>query len=118
MSYRDTRYVEPVAELLSGARAPLGVVAILGNHDDDRVVPAALARRGIRVLRDEWMPLAQGGASLSLAGVRFWTKKQDQVAEAIAGAPPPVRNALRFFSARSRNGRWIRNRMIAPSRNM
>src|SRR5580765_1418634 len=90
VSYRDTRYVEPVAELLSGARAPLGVVAILGNHDDDRVVPAALARRGIRVLRDEWMPLAQGGASLSLAGVRFWTKKQDQVAEAIAGAPPPV----------------------------
>jgi len=90
VSYRDMRYVEPVAELLSAARAPLGVIAILGNHDDDRVVPAALARRGIRVLRDEWMPLARGDASLSLAGVRFWTKKQEQVAEAIAGAPPPV----------------------------
>src|SRR6187397_3027743 len=78
VSYRDMRYVEPVAELLSAARAPLGVIAILGNHDDDRVVPAALARRGIRVLRDEWMPLARGDASLSLAGVRFWTKKQEQ----------------------------------------
>ena len=30
------------------AAAPHGVFAILGNHDDDRDMPAALARRGIR----------------------------------------------------------------------
>jgi uncharacterized protein len=90
VSYQDMRYVDPVAELLAQARAPLGVIAILGNHDDDRAVPAALARRGIAVLRDGWMPLSRSGASLSLAGVRFWTKKREDIAAAIAGAPAPV----------------------------
>ena len=90
VSYQDMRYVEPVAELLAGASAPLGVVAILGNHDDDRAVPAALARRHITVLRDDWMRLTRGAQSLSLAGVRFWTKKQDDIAAAVAGAPAPI----------------------------
>jgi predicted MPP superfamily phosphohydrolase len=90
VSYQDMRYVEPVAELLATANAPLGVIAILGNHDDDRAVPAALARRGITVLRDGWMRLSRSGASLSLAGVRFWTKKRDDIAAAISGAPAPV----------------------------
>jgi predicted MPP superfamily phosphohydrolase len=90
VSYRDMRYVEPVAELVSQARAPLGVIAILGNHDDDRAVPAALSRRGITVLRDEWMRLSRSGVSLSLAGVRFWTRKLEDIASAVAGAPPPV----------------------------
>jgi len=90
VSYQDMRYVEPVAELLAQARAPLGVVAILGNHDDDRAVPAALGRRGITVLRDAWMPLTRSGTSLSLAGVRFWTKKLEDIAAAVAGAPAPV----------------------------
>src|SRR6185436_6741622 len=90
VSYQDMRYVEPVAELLSVARAPLGVIAILGNHDDDRVVPAALARRSMTVLRDDWMRLARNGATLSIAGLRFWTKKPGEVAAAVAGAPAPV----------------------------
>ena len=90
VSYQNMRYVEPVAELLAAASAPLGVVAILGNHDDDRAVPAALARRGITVLRDDWMRLSRSGASLSLGGVRFWTKKRDDIAAAISGAPAPV----------------------------
>src|SRR4029453_14504223 len=90
VSYRDMRYVEPVAELLATASAPLGVVAILGNHDDDRAVPAALARRGITVLRDSWMRLSRSGASLSLAGLRFWAKRADACAAALSGAPAPV----------------------------
>jgi predicted MPP superfamily phosphohydrolase len=90
VSYRDMRYVEPVAELVAQAHAPLGVIAILGNHDDDRAVPGALSRRGITVLRDEWMRLSRSGVSLSLAGVRFWTKKLEDIASAVAGAPPPV----------------------------
>ncbi len=90
VSYQDMRYVEPVAELLSVARAPLGVIAILGNHDDDRVVPAALARRNMTVLRDDWMRLERNGATLSIAGLRFWTKKLGELAAAVAGAPAPV----------------------------
>ena len=32
--------------------APHGVFAILGNHDDDHDMPAALARSGVQVLKD------------------------------------------------------------------
>jgi len=90
VSYQDTAYVEPVAELLSTAHAPLGVIAILGNHDDDRVVPAALSRRGITVLRDARTRLTRRGGSLEIAGLRFWTKTRNELAEVIAGARGPI----------------------------
>ena len=38
----DRAYVGPVAELLAPLQAPHGVFAILGNHDDDKDMPAAL----------------------------------------------------------------------------
>ena len=53
VTFGDRDFVEPVAELLSPLRAPNGVFAILGNHDDDREMPAALARKGITVLKDQ-----------------------------------------------------------------
>ena len=90
VTYADLRYAEPVADLLKGASAPLGVFAILGNHDDDRVVPAALSRRGITVLKDERSTITRRGASLEIAGIRFWTKKQDDIARVVAGARAPV----------------------------
>jgi predicted MPP superfamily phosphohydrolase len=90
VSYQDLRYAEPVADLLADVRAPLGVIAILGNHDDDRVVPAALSRKGITVLKDARTRLTRGNASLEIAGVRFWTKKQDEIATVVAGASAPV----------------------------
>jgi predicted MPP superfamily phosphohydrolase len=45
VSFADRRYMEPVAEMLAQLRGRLGVYAILGNHDDDRDMPAALAVR-------------------------------------------------------------------------
>ena len=40
-------YAAPVADLLMPlAHAPHGSFAVLGNHDDEREVPAALAARG------------------------------------------------------------------------
>ena len=54
VSFGDQRYVEPVAELLAPlAEAPYGSFAVLGNHDDDREMPAALHQRGFSVLRDQ-----------------------------------------------------------------
>src|SRR5215218_6835816 len=50
---RDRRFIQPAAEALRGLAAPHGVFAVLGNHDDDRDVPAALAGVGFQVLRDE-----------------------------------------------------------------
>jgi predicted MPP superfamily phosphohydrolase len=90
VSYGDVRYAAPCAEALSTLDAPLGVFAVLGNHDDDRVVPDALRRRGVRVLRDESTVVARGGNLLTLAGIRFWTRRQEDIARAIGHPAGPV----------------------------
>ena len=48
VSWRDQRYVHPAADALAPLTAPHGVIAILGNHDDEREMPAALAAKGDR----------------------------------------------------------------------
>jgi predicted MPP superfamily phosphohydrolase len=70
-----SKYVSPVAELLAPLSAPHGVFAILGNHDDDKEMPAALAQRGFTVLKDQRTRLNVRGEKLELAGIRFWTRK-------------------------------------------
>src|SRR6185437_14650569 len=52
VTYGDRRYVAASADALAPLAAPHGVFAILGNHDDDHDMPAALARKGIQVLKD------------------------------------------------------------------
>ena len=52
VTWGDRAYVGPVAELLAPLQAPNGVFAILGNHDDDRDMPAALLAKHIEVLKD------------------------------------------------------------------
>ncbi len=86
VSYGDRRYAAPCAEALGALTAPLGVFAVLGNHDDDRVVPAALKAQRIAVLRDEWTSVTRRGASFVLAGVRFWTRTAPEIAGVLAGA--------------------------------
>jgi uncharacterized protein len=90
VSYGDLRYAGPCAEALGRLRADLGVLAVLGNHDDDRVVPEALRREGIRVLRDEAVPVAVRGDTLVLAGIRFWTRRPDEIARAIGAKRGPI----------------------------
>ena len=69
------KYVGPVAEVLAPLSAPHGVFAILGNHDDDKDMPAALTQRGFTVLKDQRTRLTIRGEKLELAGIRFWTRK-------------------------------------------
>lgn len=86
VTYGNRDFVEPVAELLSPLRAPNGVFAILGNHDDDREMPAALARKGITVLKDQRTRVIIRGNGLELAGIRFWTRRPADVARVLKGA--------------------------------
>jgi predicted MPP superfamily phosphohydrolase len=86
----DRDFAEPVAELLAPLQAPLGVFAILGNHDDDRDVPAALSRRGITVLRDQMKSVMLRGEGIELAGIRFWTREQPRIESIIKDARNPV----------------------------
>lgn len=86
VTYGDRAFVGPVAELLSSLRAPHGVIAILGNHDDDRDMPAALARTGMTVLKDQRTRLHIKGEVLDLAGIRFWTRRASDLARVVRGA--------------------------------
>jgi predicted MPP superfamily phosphohydrolase len=73
---------EELAPILGELGAPLGVYAVLGNHDwwlDGDRVEEALVAAGIRVLRDE----AVGLSGVWLVGLGDWEE-----------APPDVRKAL------------------------
>jgi uncharacterized protein len=83
VTFGDRKFVGPVAELLAPLHAPHGVFAILGNHDDDRDMPAELARRGFTVLKDKRTRLAIRGEGLELAGIRFWTRRASDINERV-----------------------------------
>jgi len=86
----DARFAGPVAEVLSGLSAPAGVIAVLGNHDDERVVPAALARRGIRMLREDRLRLTRAGDSVDFIGIDYWTRRASKIATLIDRTALPV----------------------------
>lgn len=87
VTYADRRFIGPAAELLAPlAAAPQGAFAIMGNHDDDREVPAALATRGFTVLRDQRTRAVIRGEPVDIAGIRFWTRRPDEVARVVRGA--------------------------------
>ncbi|MBI3461867.1 MAG: metallophosphoesterase [Planctomycetes bacterium] len=99
--HKGFRYVQPIAELLSELRAPLGIFAVLGNHDHSvrnalgvrrhrrlhLEVTLALEAQGIRVLRNEAVTLDHRGARLVLAGVDdLWSRRCD-VRKALDAVP-------------------------------
>jgi predicted MPP superfamily phosphohydrolase len=86
VTYGDRQYVMPSAEALGPLSAPYGVWAILGNHDDDHDMPAALEARGIQVLKDARTRLQIKGEQLDLIGIRFWTRRQADIAALMRGA--------------------------------
>ncbi len=86
VSFFDRQYAVPVAELLAPlAGAPHGSFAVLGNHDDEREVPAALATRGFTVLKDQRTELAIRGERLDIAGIHFWTRTPGDIATVLKG---------------------------------
>ncbi len=88
VTWGDRRYVGPAADALASLSAPHGTFGILGNHDDDHDMPAALARNGVEMLRDARTRLTVRGATIDLVGVRFWTKRQMDIAALLRGAAP------------------------------
>ncbi len=90
VTWGDRRFVAPVAEALAPLSAAHGVFAILGNHDDDRDMPAALAAKGFTVLRDARTRLTIRGETIDLAGIRFWTSRATDLAYVLRGALPNV----------------------------
>jgi hypothetical protein len=96
---RGPEHVATAARLFRGLKAPLGVFAVLGNHDFsvhtargarryaelDRRVADALAAEGVTVLRNRAIPVEHNGAKLLVAGVDdLWSGESDADA-ALAG---------------------------------
>jgi predicted MPP superfamily phosphohydrolase len=78
---------DEIAAILGRLRAPLGVHAVLGNHDwwhDGPAVAAALQRRGIQVLENQARAVDAG---LWLAGVGDHSTGHSNPARALAGIP-------------------------------
>ena len=86
VSFGDRDYAVPAAESLSSLSAPQGVFAVLGNHDDDHEMTPPLTAQGITVLNNARTRLSIRGATLELAGIRFWTRRQSDIADVLKGA--------------------------------
>jgi len=87
----------PCAAELARLHAPLGVYAILGNHDhwtDAQVVTRALLDAGLTVLRNAGRLIESNGGALWLAGVDDVWERHADLDAALAGAPQDVHKIL------------------------
>jgi len=102
--YQSAAYSAACARELAALRARYGAFAVLGNHDiwtDADQVAVNLSNAGIRVLRNEGLPLSIGSAALWLVGVEdtgllgsafgdfraFWQPRADALAQILATIP-------------------------------
>ncbi len=84
------RYEADAAAVMAEQRAPLGVFAVLGNHDrwvGQENSLRALREAGVRVLLNQHVKLTRGGASIYLAGVNDPYTWGDDLGAACAGIP-------------------------------
>ncbi len=88
ITFQDRRYAHPAADALAPLTAPHGVFAVLGNHDDDRDVPAVLAAKHFTVLRDARTRVTINGEALDIAGIRYWTHRIGDITRVLRGASP------------------------------
>jgi predicted MPP superfamily phosphohydrolase len=89
VTFGNRAYVEPVAELLTPlSGASFGSFAVLGNHDDDRDMPAALSRQGFTVLKDQHTRIAIRGEEVDLVGIRYWTRTVSHLTRVLKGTGP------------------------------
>ena len=82
----DRQYVGPAADALAPLSAPNGVFAILGNHDDDHDMPAALTKNGVQVLKDARTHLTINGEGVEFVGIRYWTRRLIDIAAVVRGS--------------------------------
>jgi len=111
----NVRELHPHAPAVSRLTAPLGVFAVFGNHDhytgDLAGVERFFTSCGVRVLNNDAMALARGGARVALAGIDDWNIGRPDLAAGIErsasvapGAPIVLisHNPDAFFEAAAR----------------
>ncbi|HEY2961618.1 MAG TPA: metallophosphoesterase [Pyrinomonadaceae bacterium] len=90
---RTSHRIEPevFAPILKNFRAPLGVYAVLGNHDwwyNAQKVRSALEANGIRVLENEFTRIDSRGGPFFLVGLADLWEGEQRIQETIASIPP------------------------------
>lgn len=100
--HKGYRHIDDVARVVGKLKAPLGVYAVLGNHDFSvrnalglrrhrglhAAVATALESHGVRVLRNESEIVEHQGAALQVAGIEdLWSGQCDPMA-ALEGLCP------------------------------
>ncbi len=79
---------DAIAERLSALHAPLGVLAVLGNHDwDDGETRRAFEHYRIRVLEDESVRLQRGKHEFWVVGLADQITRRSQPRAAVAKVP-------------------------------
>lgn len=100
--YVHTRHGLPyLKRALHGVHAPLGVYAVLGNHDHwsgKAAVIRALQDSGVRVLQDENLTLRKGSTLLTLVGVYDLMCHKPNWARAFWGVPEKPRHPVILLS--------------------
>lgn len=77
----------PIAEALAGLRAPLGIYAVLGNHDwrmDGEGMWRALEQAGVRVLENSALRVENVGGSFWVAGLADHTMRKPDYRKTMA----------------------------------
>ena len=90
ITWTDRSFADSCGEALAALSAPGGGYAVLGNHDDNSIMPRALSRRGVTVLDDARTRIEIRGARLEVAGLNFWTRRLSAVTEVLRGASRPL----------------------------
>jgi hypothetical protein len=82
-------HYEDAAEVVAALRAKDGVVATMGNHDqwDNPKLVAALRRREVGVLLNEWRLIERAGDSIVLAGIDDRFAGKADLTRTLAGRP-------------------------------
>jgi predicted MPP superfamily phosphohydrolase len=116
----DPVFIDEGCRELAALRAPLGVYAVLGNHDvytgADAVAEGLQRLTRIRLLRNEWVWVNRGEGRLALLGIddpgRNWTDRDsrsrdlENLAKGVPGGVPRILLAHRpsFFDQAARLG--------------
>jgi hypothetical protein len=130
--------IEQIAPILKGLHAPLGIFAVLGNHDrweNAGHIAAVLKSAGIRVLDNRAIAIPRGNSKLHLAGIGDYFSKGDNQLLALRDVPraesalcfthsPDIfpelsRTCLLTVAAHTHGGQvWLPlvGRMIVPSK--
>ena len=97
VAFADPVSPEAVAARLGELRAPLGVAAVLGNHDwaeNGPQVAEALRSAGVRVLENDAVRVTRTPTELWVAGVADATKRRPDADAALRGIPADAATLL------------------------